>query len=546
MSRRRSSDPNGNLSTFVDPNGKTTTYAYDALNRLTTITPDASLTSQTPIGFTYYPTGQRKTMTDASGTTTYAYTARNQLLSKATPQGTLSYTYNLAGGVQTLRSSNTNGITVTYGYDELNRLSTVIDNRLTVGANTTTYGYDPDSDLQTTTLPNGVLTSATFNTLDRLTRLTTQNTSTLADYNYTILGAAGERQRVVELSGRQVDYGYDNAYRLTSETISVATPSGAIGATYDHTGDRLTRTSTVTGIAAASATYDANDRQTGITYDNNGNTTLASGVTYGYDFLNHLTSATGSITLKYDGDGNRVQETAGGVTTNFLVDDNNPSGVPQVVEELVGGVVQRQYTYGHTLISQNQTSGVSFYGMDASHNVRFLTNTAGAITDQYTYDAFGNAIVTTGTTPNSYRFAGEYLDANLGLYYLRARYYNASVGRFWSRDPAELNPDDPRELNRYVYTADNPVNATDPSGLLAIENEGLNQNSGEESEGAAGGGNAAADAEARTAAQLNRTYAQKDFDAFFGTNPATGTNYPVTVGRSEYLDINGVAHEFGG
>jgi len=218
----------------------------------------------------------------------------------------------------------------------------VLDNRLTAGANTTTYTYDPDGDLQTTTLPNGVLTTATYNALDRLTRLTsTKNASTLADYNSTLLGAAGERKQVVELSGRQVDYGYDNAYRLTSETISVATPAGAIGATYDHTGDRLSRTSTVAGIAAASATYDANDRQTGITYDNNGNTTLASGVTYGYDFLNRLTSATnnGGIALKYDGDGNRIQETASGTTTNFLIDENNPTGVPQIVEELVGGAV---------------------------------------------------------------------------------------------------------------------------------------------------------------------------------------------------------------
>jgi YD repeat-containing protein len=166
-------DGNGNLQTLTDFNGKTTTYAYDALNRLQTITPDASLTGQTPVGFTFFPTGQRKTMTDASGTTTYSYTARNQLLSKATPQGTLSYTYNLAGGVQTLRSSNTNGVSVDYGYDELNRLKTVLDNRLTAGANTTTYTYDPDSELQTTTLPNSVLTTATYNPLDRLTRLTT-------------------------------------------------------------------------------------------------------------------------------------------------------------------------------------------------------------------------------------------------------------------------------------------------------------------------------------------------------------------------------------
>jgi len=62
--------------------------------------------------------------------------------------------------------------------------------------------------------------------------------------------------------------------------------------------------------------------------------------------------------------------------------------------------------------------------MDAQHNVRFLTNTSGAVTDQYTYDAFGNLITNTGTTPNNYRFAGEQSDPNLGLYYLRARYWS--------------------------------------------------------------------------------------------------------------------------
>ncbi len=107
--------------------------------------------------------------------------------------------------------------------------------------------------------------------------------------------------------------------------------------------------------------------------------------------------------------------------------------------------------------------------MDAQHNVRYLTDTTGAVTDQYTYDAFGNLISSSGTTPNTYRFAGEHLDANLGLYYLRARYYNPSVGRFWNRDSAEITPDDPRELNRYVYVAANPVNATDPTGYGFLE-----------------------------------------------------------------------------
>ena len=72
-----------------------------------------------------------------------------------TPEGTLSYTYDAAGHVASIASSNTNGISVSYTYDDLNRLSTVVDNRLS-GNNTTTYTYDPASNLATATYPNGV------------------------------------------------------------------------------------------------------------------------------------------------------------------------------------------------------------------------------------------------------------------------------------------------------------------------------------------------------------------------------------------------------
>ncbi len=212
----------------------------------------------------------------------------------------------------------------------------------------------------------------------------------------------------------------------------------------------------------------------------------AGGVTYTYDFLNSLTSATGGITLVYDGDGNRVQETAGGTTTQYLVDDNNPSGYPQVVEEISGGAVQRTYTYGRALISQTQVSGTPttrFYGDDGLGSVRLLTDASGTKTDSYDYDAFGNVIASTGTTPNNYRFTGEQSDPNLGLYYLRARYYNAGVGRFWTRDTAEINPDDPRELNRYVYVANNPVNDIDPTGTNTVETGLLySENSGRQAQ----------------------------------------------------------------
>src|ERR1044071_8425743 len=81
-------------------------------------------------------------MTDASGTTAYAYDARDRLTSKQTPQGTLSYTYDSADNVLTVRSSNAGGLSVDYAYDALNRLETVTDNRLAAGANATGYSYD--------------------------------------------------------------------------------------------------------------------------------------------------------------------------------------------------------------------------------------------------------------------------------------------------------------------------------------------------------------------------------------------------------------------
>jgi len=283
--------------------------------------------------------------------------------------------------------------------------------------------------------------------------------------------------------------------------------------------------------SAASYTYDTNDRLYGNTYDPNVYTTVAGGITYTYDFLNRLSSATGGIALTYDGDGNRVQETAGGVTTQYLVDELNPTGYPQVVEEISGGTVQRTYTYGRELISQTQLSGTPttrFYGDDGLGSVRLLTDASGTKTDSYDYDAFGTLIASSGTTPNSYRFTGEQNDPNLGLYYLRARYYNTGVGRFWTRDTAEFNPDEPRELNRYVYVADNPANAVDPSGYLLAENVSENQQSAEEAESGAAAGRTVADAPTRMLAKELSTEVQRDVLVPYNK---VGVKIDITAGK---------------
>src|SRR5260370_28578639 len=97
--------------------------------------------------------------------------------------------------------------------------------------------------------------------------------------------------------------------------------------------------------------------------------------------------------MAYDGDGNRVSETGGGVTTKYLVDSLNPTGYSQVLDELVNGSVTKTYTYGLQRISENQLSGSTwnptFYGYDGPGNRPFLASATGTVGNTYQFDAFG-------------------------------------------------------------------------------------------------------------------------------------------------------------
>jgi len=264
-----------------------------------------------------------------------------------------------------------------------------------------------------------------------------------------------------------VNHGYDSLYRLTSENVTSDPHNhdGTTSYTYDSVGNR--QQLLVNGVTANSYTHDADDRLGSDTYDRDGNTISSFGTANAYDFENHLTQH-GFVMIVYDGDGNRVSETVGGVTTSYLVDTQNPTGYAQVVDELQSGAVTRTYSYGLERISEAQsisgTATTSFYGYDGHGSVRQLTNSAGAVTDTFDYDAFGNLVSSTGSTPNNYLFAGEEYDAALGLYYNRARYLNTTTGRFWSMDMYEGSDQDPLSLHKYLYVGANPVAGTDPSG----------------------------------------------------------------------------------
>jgi RHS repeat-associated protein len=359
----------------------------------------------------------------------------------------------------------------------------VVDNNLSAN-NTTSYSYDPSSNVATVSYPNGLTSTFTYDTLNRLKEL---STPPIADYKYT-LGLTGLRTGATEQSGRTLQWNYDGIYRLNSETVA-SDPSninGSVGYLLDPVGNRTATNSSLNGISSSSGIgYNADDELQpgeGETYDANGNTLTTGGKTFTYDAENHLltmTQGTTSVSNVYDAFGNRVAKTvtAAGVTTTtqYLVEDDvNPTGYPQVVEELAGpigaGTVTRQYTYGLQRISENQQIAnvwtPSFYGYDGFGTVRQLTNLEAAVTDTYEYDAFGNVLNQTGSTPNNYLYRGEQYDSDLGLYYLRARYYNPNTGRFMSRDPEDGKASDPWSLHKYLYVGGDPVNWIDPRGRM--------------------------------------------------------------------------------
>lgn len=108
--------------------------------------------------------------------------------------------------------------------------------------------------------------------------------------------------------------------------------------------------------------------------------------------------------------------------------------------------------------------------MIAGNGTTEASTSTSSVTDSYEYDAFGNVLNKTGSTPNTMLYRGEQFDADFGLYYLRARYYNPLTGRFMSRDPNEGTLIIPATLHKYFYTGGDPVNRVDPRGR-ALEDD---------------------------------------------------------------------------
>jgi RHS repeat-associated protein len=219
-----------------------------------------------------------------------------------------------------------------------------------------------------------------------------------------------------------------------------------------------------------------NGNQVTYTYDGNGNRTAKSEggnilQAYVFDWENHMVQASGPGgilgTYYYNADGLRVAKTTAAGTVGFIYDDM------KLLQE-VGATGQTTATYTSTggrpesrLLGIANSAGSHVPLTDALGSVRFLLDNAQSVSDGYVYEAFGRQMSGGGLTPNPYHFVGAfgyYEDWETGLQLLTARYYDAEVGRFVTRDPIGFGGGD---WNIYGYVNNSPVVEGDPSGLVA-------------------------------------------------------------------------------
>ena len=452
-------DAVGNLTSKTDRKNQTIQYVYDALNRLSSKTyPDS-----TAMDYFYDLASRVYQVNDPSGGYTIAYDNMGRLIGTATQYAFLPgktytslYWYDAASNRTLMQSPD--GSTNTYAYDALKRLQT-LTNSLTGQFG---FGYDALSRRTSLSRPNGVATSYTFDALSQLLSVLHKNSggTTLDGATYTYDNAGNRLTKANSLTGVTEGYTYDPIYELT-QVVQGTTTTESYG--YDFVGNRLS------SLGVPTYNYNSSNELTSTssgsyTYDANGNTlTDPSGKSYTWDYENHLISAivpgTGTVTFKYDAFGRRIQKSSWLGIINYLYDG------PTLIEELDNsGNVQVRYASTRNVdepLAELRSGTTAFYEQDGLGSVTSLSSSTGALANTYNYDGFGKLTASTGTLTNPFQFTGREFDAETGLHYYRARYYNSASGTFLSEDPLGFLAGP----NFYDYVGNQPIVYSDPTGL---------------------------------------------------------------------------------
>ena len=286
------------------------------------------------------------------------------------------------------------------------------------------------------------------------------------DYTYNALG--------LETSEDTLDGDWTYTYDAEGELIHAvfastnpSVPSQNLAYTYDAMGNRVT--TFVNSVTTAYTTNDMNEYTSvgGVahTYDVDGNLLTDGTNSYSYNSLNQLISIagpSGTTTYTYNALGQHVASTTNGETTQYLID---PSGLGNVVGVYSGSGLVADYIYGLGLTSQSTTNGTFFYDFDASGSTSEVTGSTGTVGASYFYRPSGQEIFSEGTSNNPFQFVGQFgvMQVSNSLEDMRARVYDASAGRFDSRDPLGSAGG---SLNYYEYAENEPQRNSDPSGLF--------------------------------------------------------------------------------
>jgi len=428
-------DPVGNLTNKVTANGDSINYIYDALNRLADITYPRGQ----PVTFAYDSAGNRTNMTDSLGITAWQFDLLNRLTSVTDPYGqTIANGFDANGNRVSLTYPGNK--VVNYGFDGLNRM-TALTNWLN---GVVTYAYDSRGNLIAATNANGTTVAYAYDVADRLLGFTNSasNASVIAAYALT-LDAIGNHTQMTHnqplfpiLQNQTNNYIYNSDNRLV-------TIDGQI-VTYNANGD-------LTSIGTNSYNYDFEDRLVQCSLTNTSNT------------------------FNYDGLGNRLACMMNGQARRFALDRSG--ALTQVLVEVdTNNTPVAYYVYGLGLAERISSDGTAAtYHFNIQGSTVALTDSGGNVTDSYAYDSFGVLANCDGTSSQPFRYLGKYgvLDDGIGVYYARARYFSAQLGRFLTKDMVIGKDSDSQSLNRYIYSLNNPLSRIDVNGNFSWDTFGI-------------------------------------------------------------------------
>ncbi|WP_116809564.1 RHS repeat-associated core domain-containing protein [Steroidobacter cummioxidans] len=470
-------DSGGNLATSTDARGAVSTYTYDALNRVATASFATGANVDPTLTYTYdtgtHGNGRLTGVADSNHALSWTYDAQGRVVTAGQAVGSVSKTtsYSYANG---LRQSMTtpSGQVVTYGYTNGKITSVSVNGTLLVSG----ILYEPFGPVRQWTWANGALAVRTFDQDGKVTQI---DSEVLKAYSYDdafrITGIADASNAALSWT-----YGYDDLDRLTSASNTGTT----LGYTYDVNGNRLTQT----GTAASTFTMAANSNRLL-------STSGALTRTYGYDNAGNTTSFTG-LTFTYNNRGRMSSSTKSGVTTSYIYNALGQlikKGTNTLYYYDEAGHVLGTYTGSGALVEEivwlgdipiislrpKVGGGINIYNIHTDHlnTPRLITGSVNpGIRWRWDAEPFGGGTVNNnpsgaGVFDFHLRFPGQIYVAETGLNYNYFRDYDPSTGRYAQSDPIGLGGG----LNVYGYVNGNPVSFLDPQGLeLFLPNPGRN------------------------------------------------------------------------